>query len=160
MRHKNGSSGSADKPANPEDIAARRFHATRCKWTTSNRQCLLTGTSSPDVGGGSAQEGATVTSPRSFCAWHRERLDNGRGNGDSAEFAEWLEVHREQFPARHYGQSDYTRFEADTLWQAAIGIDRVPLLDAPARQSGMPASSASRKAAYAKVGALLSGRFA
>lgn len=161
MRHKNGSNGSSgDKPSNPEDIAQRRFSATRCKWATSNRQCLLAGTSSPDVGGSSATEGGTVTSPRSFCPWHRERLDAGRGNGDSAEFGEWLEAYRECFPAKTYGRAEFTRFETETLWQAAIGNERCPLMDAPQKQSNAPAGQAARKAAFAKVQALLNGRFA
>lgn len=147
-------------PANPEDIAQRRFHATRCAWTTNNRQCLLTGSSSPDTGGITGADDV-VRSPRSFCPFHRECLDHG-AVADSRGFDAWLEARLEQFPARLYGHSEWTRFGSEALWQAAIGNERVPTLTQPPRDpnGGRPASAQARREAFrivaelgAKVGA-------
>lgn len=120
MRHKNGNNGNdAEAPSNPEDIAKRRWQATRCAWTTNGRGCFLPGTLSQDTGGITHTDGR-VTGPRCFCAYHFDAL-GGESHSSSADFAEWHKAHIEQFPARIYGHSPWTRFGSDTLWLAVTG---------------------------------------
>ena len=157
MRHGSGSNTKhGDKPSNPEDIARRRYDATRCAWTTNGRGCLLTGSSSPDTGGLTNADG-TVTSPRAFCSFHIEAL-SGRGASDSAEFAAWHEAHVEQFPARTYGHSEFTRCGSEDLWRAAIGIERAPGPDAKPRPDARPASQEARRKALGHVREALARR--
>lgn len=148
-RDKN-SNGGGSAPSNPEDMARRRYHATRCGWTTNGRGCLLTGTRSPDTGGFTQQDGA-VKSPKAFCAWHMSRLETDHGSGDSAEFCEWLTQYRTTFPPGVYGHNEFTRFMPETLWDAAIGNETLPKLDKPAPPENRPASEAARKRAFTEV---------
>ena len=144
-----------DKPSNPEDIAQRRYHATRCAWTTNGRQCLLTGTSSPDTSGATAADG-TVTPPRCFCPFHAEAISHGHGGNDSRDFGDWLEAHVTNYPTA----TDYTSNGMDALWQAAIGNARLPAQrKAEAEGVHRPATREQRTTALAKAKALLDGRF-
>ncbi len=143
--------------SNPEDRARRQWEATRCSWTTNGRGCLLTGSSSPDTGGITKPDG-TVSGPKALCPWHADRIGGGQGSGDSREFDAWLEMHRTQFPAKVYGQSDYTRFTNDTLWDAIVGNSRLPSIEKP-RTDSRPASARERANAFAKIGAMLDGKF-
>lgn len=150
MRTKNGNSGNGDSPSNPEDQARRRYHATRCGWTTNGRGCLLTGTRSPDVGGITHQDGTTKP-PKGFCAYHADRLGAGQGAGDSREFGEWLEHYRACFPPACYGHSEFTRYMPETLWEAATGSETLPVRSKPAPPDNRPASPRERSQRFAEA---------
>ena len=139
--------------SNPEEIAERRFHATRCAWHTSGRTCLLTGTLSTEVGGTLGNDGI-VRGPKAFCAFHYDAMQAGHGASDSREFEAWLDAYQQQFPAKVYGHSQFTRFPADVLWRALCGHERTPSLDKPEARSFRPASAEERRAAFARVSSL------
>lgn len=140
--------------ANPEDIAKRRFHATRCAWTTNGRNCLLTGTLSQDTGG-VAQADGRVTGPRAFCAFHFDAL--GGTEATSEGFELWLAAHIEAFPAKTYGHSPWTRYGSDTLWLALTGNENLPARS-QAKEPFKPASAEYRKSAFDTVAKLLASK--
>jgi len=152
VRIKNDNSGkSVDQSNNPEDVAKRRYHATRCKWSSAGRQCKLTGTLSQDIGGESG-------GPRAFCAWHFDALQAGHGASNTHEFMAWLEGYSEAF--RGY-VNEFTSYGVNALWDAAQG-------NAPLKPKGKPsvpsedmrpATMEQRGRAIAKALAMLNGKF-
>lgn len=147
-------------PSNPEEMAARRWEASRCKWTTNNAQCRLTGTRSDDTGGVVASDG-TVTGPRCFCPYHYDRL-NGDRRMTREDFAEWLEQHVTTYPPATYGESEFTRHRMEDLWGAVCGNKRLPGVQRHHVEPEMlrPATEAQKAIAWQKAMARLNGKFA
>lgn len=77
----------------------------RCIWKTGERQCLMVGCMSPDIG----------EKRRHYCHWHYVCLSNARWATDEEEFRRWLQVWAGYCsPENHY--------EPASVWDAILGI--------------------------------------